>query len=365
MTSPVNIDEIPIPESLTSLGADDFRAAIAVRNAAGSYVFGQAAATNTPEEMLPALQEQTYDRKLPLVARKDGQIVGIALLVWSVEPDTRITWLDAAVHPEWRTQGIGTALLDHVEAIAQASGRPVIQTGGLHKAMETGPRLPSPTGYGTLPRDEPVVRFLLNRGYTLEQVHRVSFLHLPVDAATLASHRAAATSRAGSDYRVHTWIGSTPGQWLDDVALVMNRMATDAPAGNLEIEEEPWDADRVRRNDERRIRSGRTSLVAAVEHLPSGRLVAFNGLSVPEDRSRPVDQGVTLVLKEHRGHRLGMVVKIANIEQLQAFNPAAPFIMTGNAEENRPMLDVNEAVGFVPAGYVGAWKKSFAETDTP
>jgi hypothetical protein len=86
MTSPVTIDEIPIPDSLESHGADDFRAAIAVRNAAGSYVFGQAAATNTPEEMLPALQEQRYDRKLPLVARKDGQIVGIALLVGRSSP---------------------------------------------------------------------------------------------------------------------------------------------------------------------------------------------------------------------------------------------------------------------------------------
>ncbi len=101
--------------------------------------------------------------------------------------------------------------------------------------------------------------------------------------------------------------------------------------------------------------------MAAVEHIPSGQLVAFNGLSVPEDRARPVDQGVTLVLKEHRGHRLGMAVKIANIEQLQAFSPSSPFIMTGNAEENRPMLDVNEAVGFVPAGYVGAWKKTLPE----
>lgn len=358
MNPTIAIDEIVIPESLDGPAADDFRAAIDVRNIAVSHVFGEAAGTSTPEEFLPSLQDQQYDRKLPIVARWNGEIVATALLIWSVEPDTRVTWLEAGVHPAWRNRGIGTALVEHVEAFVRESGRPVIQTGGLHEAMESGPRLESPTGYGTLPRNELVVRFLLNRGYTLEQVTRVSFLHLPVDGATLAAHRAAARARAGSDYRLHAWTGATPEQWLDDVATIYMRMATDAPAGNLEIDEEPWDAERVRQNDERRIRAGRTSLVAAVEHIPSGQLVAFNGLSVPEDRARPVDQGVTLVLKEHRGHRLGMAVKIANIEQLQAFSPSSPFIMTGNAEENRPMLDVNEAVGFVPAGYVGAWKKT-------
>ena len=168
----------------------------------------------------------------------------------------------------------------------------------------------------------------------------------------------AAVAKAGPGYRVVTWTHRTPEHWLDDIATIFMRMPTDAPAGNLEIDEEKWDADRVRKNDDKRLSSrARTQLAAAVEHVPTGHLVAFNGVAVAEDRTRPVHQGITLVLKEHRGNRLGTIVKIANIRQLEAFSPESPFILTDNAEENRPMLDVNEAVGFQPVGYEGAWKK--------
>jgi hypothetical protein len=63
------------------------------------------------------------------------------------------------------------------------------------------------------------------------------------------------------------------------------------------------------------------------------------------------------VMREHRGHRLGMVLKLANIAYLDETFPGHPAITTFNAEENRPMLDVNEAVGFVPFTYEGAWQK--------
>jgi GNAT superfamily N-acetyltransferase len=358
IASPITIEPLAIPASLDDDGAADFIALNDLRSLLGLEVLGAAASNNTPLEMLEFMQDQEHERKEVYVARQDDRIVGFAFLVWSVEPDTRITWLEASVHPEWRNQGLGTALFDFSEDLARRSGRPIVQGGGFHPPA-AGPVLASPTGSGSIPRDEPTARFLQKRGYSLEQVYRYSKLPLPVDPKSLEDHLAQAMAKAGPDYRVHTWTHRTPEQWLDDIATIYTRMATDAPAGNLEIEEEVWDAERVRKNDERRLRTGRTLLVAAVEHIPGGRLVAFNGLSVPEDRSRPVAQGITLVLKEHRGHRLGMVTKIANIQQLQAFSPASPCIVTDNAEENRPMLDVNEAVGFVPIAYEGVWKKTF------
>ena len=65
----------------------------------------------------------------------------------------------------------------------------------------------------------------------------------------------------------------------------------------------------------------------------------------------------TLVLAEYRGHRLGMLLKATNIQLLMEQAPATTAIVTFNAEENRPMLAVNEAVGFRPIGYEGVWQK--------
>lgn len=359
MTIPITIDELPIPASLDAPEANEFRAAHELGNTLLVEALGPAADPNTPAEMLAYAQDQQYHRKQWHVARQNGTMVAIAFATWSIDPTTRVTWLGVTVHPAWRRQGIATAMFDRMEALARDAGRPVVQGAAFHLLTE-GPRLESPTGFGSIPRDERNARFLLNRGYTLEQVARSSLLHLPIDPATLEKNLGAAEDKAGADYRVHIWNGFTPERWRDDVAVVFARMATDAPAGNLEIDEVPWDAERVRQSEEGWSRAGRTALVAAVEHLPSGNLVAYNGLSVPEDRSRPVHQGVTLVLKEHRGRRLGMLTKIANIQQLQAFSPESPSILTENAEENRPMLDVNEAVGFVPIAYEGAWKKVLA-----
>jgi RimJ/RimL family protein N-acetyltransferase len=62
------------------------------------------------------------------------------------------------------------------------------------------------------------------------------------------------------------------------------------------------------------------------------------------------------VTKQHRGHRLGLLVKIAMLELLAEREPALRHIVTSNAEQNEHMVAVNELLGYQVADYFQSWQ---------
>ncbi|MNW53221.1 hypothetical protein D3C74_307740 [compost metagenome] len=97
--------------------------------------------------------------------------------------------------------------------------------------------------------------------------------------------------------------------------------------------------------------------MTVAEHVPTGTLAAFSVFAYPKDRTAFAFQEDTLVLREHRGHRLGMLVKVVNLDELAVRRPATERIHTWNAEENDHMLAINIDLGFTPAGGYAGWQK--------
>lgn len=341
------IDEMRIPEALTGEGAADFIEMTEVRNAVEADAVGNRDLAYTPAELLPVWHNEDEERRL-FVARAGGRIVARGTYEVQSGTDVASAWLSVEVLPEHRRRGIGTALHETLVSVADEEGRATLQVFAMHGEVP-GPRIPSPTGSGSIAARDAGAEFLVRNGYRLAQVERMSRLPLPLTATV---------PPASTGYDLELWEGPTPERRLDDLAVLHAAMSTDPPLGETDYEPELWDAARVRRQDALNEAEGRRWLTAAARHVASDALVGFTQLTVPADDTRPLFQQDTVVLHAHRGHRLGLLVKAANLAVVADL--PNPCIYTWNAEENRHMLAVNEALGFVAVGCPGSWRRPTA-----
>lgn len=351
MSDGIRIEERAVPTAPGAAGWDDFVAAVAVENAREVANYGSAELVHPAEEQLMFFLNPHEPHRW-LVALDGDRVVGHGLLETRHDEAADTAWLGAATVPELRDE-LEPRLWDRLEAMARESGARKAVVYASNPPTD-GPTLSPPTGAGSVPADAYSTRVLLARGYRLEQVERASRYELPGDPGVLAD-RLAAAERAADGYDVVLWSGPTPPEHREDIATLNSRMSTDAPSAGLEEPEDPWSVERLI-EAEAGWAEGLDFLTAAARHRASGRLVAFTQFKVPRSTEAAAIQWATLVLREHRGHRLGMLVKAANLRALLDQHPGHPSVLTWNAEENRPMLDVNEALGFVPIGYEGAWR---------
>ncbi|RMI13331.1 GNAT family N-acetyltransferase [Cellulomonas triticagri] len=358
---------LPVPAALDAPDAWVLHGMVDATNASALDAWGDLDLARVPTEILAGLQHQEYDLKLRFVALDaplaDGpadpaRVLGYVAVNLPRQDNTHTGFVQLDVRPEHRGRGIGSALHDLALATAREHGRTMLTTStdhGVEPPEGPGTLVPS-TGTGRVATDHPGVAFATRRGWDLEQVSRRSVLDVPLEPAFLAAHAEAAAQAAGPDYRVITWDGRCPDAWVDQFAHLNTRMSTDAPAGGIDLREDVWDADRVRAAEQTFVERGMAYRVAAAVHEPTGTLAAFTALVNRPDTVEFVHQDDTLVLREHRGHRLGMLVKTANLARLTQIQPGTRRIGTWNAQENAPMLAINVALGFRPAGVAGEWQ---------
>ena len=357
----------PVPASLDAPDAWALHGAAAVHERDQRTTWQHTDRMYSASFLQGELAAQTYVRSQVLVAVPAGtvaptaaDVVGCAKVALPLVDNTHLADIEVYVDPDRRRDGVGSALIGAIERIAEEHGRTSIL--GFSEHVGEPPAgspgvLEPPTGAGRISADHPGARFAQRHGYALEQAERYSMLQLPMADADLDRLQDGAAERAGADYRVHTWRDEVPDAWAAQVAVLKSRMSTDAPSADLDITESAWDADRIRTWVSEIATRGHGFMLSVAEHVPTATLAAFTMLSYPVAAPEVTYQNDTLVLREHRGHRLGMLVKTANLRALRTARPDARRVHTWNAQENAFMLDINVALGFSLAGIVGIWQK--------
>ena len=257
--------------------------------------------------------------------------------------------IEITVRPDWQRQGVGSALQTALEDLASAWGCTTLGGYSTHEGEQTGDLvMPAEGPFGV--RRDAGTRFALKHGYHLAQGERHSVQQLPEDPRQLAAPDLA------EGYGLVSWSGTMAPSLADGMARLVTAFESSVPLGELDYRPQVVTAQRMLDND-RQAHRFNDSVTVAARHRDTGDLVGYTQLVAAPEQPEPAWQGITVVLPEHRGHRLGLAIKHAAIRDAAARWPRLRRVHTWNAGENDYMWAVNEALGYRTAGVAGAWQK--------
>lgn len=274
-------------------------------------------------------------RDIKLWLAEDADVaVGAAALSLPMHDNLHLGEVEIYVRPESRRRGIGTALLNLLEQAADEYGRSSVLT-----YMSSSIQTP----------DTPGSLFAERHGFTfrLTEIRRVQRPPFPIDEIAKAVD---AAQPYAADYEIVTWRDRTPDDYIDEYARLEARLSTDAPLGDMEYEGEVWDESRIRNSEERSARMHRDAW-NAVAMAPDGSMAGMTRVVIPRDSDEHGYQDSTIVDPQHRGHRLGLLLKATNFDNFYRDRPGIQAIWTWNAESNAHMIAVNETMGYRVEGW--------------
>ena len=284
------------------------------------------------QELLGAYRSEDSGERQEVFGVFDGEALLGFTSAWFPLLDNRDkVYFDLHVDPPARRRGVGRELVGELERRAGADGRTMLLT---DSKQPPGQR-----------ETHPYRRFAESVGFEFSNVEVVRHLPLPVDPADLAAWKARAAERHDG-YTVATYVDEFPDELAESLCTLLGQLAVDAPTGLVDFEEEDFNLERLRERYATAAAMDR-SVYETVAIAPDGRtVVAQSTLAVSRGDGSDVFQWGTFVHREHRGHRLGLAVKVANIEAVQDAYPDKRRITTQNAESNDYMVDINKLIGF-------------------
>lgn len=313
--------------------------------------------TATPWQ-LPELRElvqgPTSAESVRLLAGEvDGRVVVAGWLRLPLLDNLARAGVAVYVRPSHRRRGLGSAMARHLERMAAAHGRTVLDAeaswphGVADPATEAGPGFAAALGFDL----------------ALLEVERVLRLPVPDEVLSRLAREAAPHHAA---YTLCSWTGAVPEDLVPGWVRLSASLSTEAPVGALTLEPEAADESAHREAEALLVRQGRRKF-CTVALDGAGEVVAYTDLVTSVHDPGRAEQWGTLVRGDHRGHRLGMAVKVANLRLLQDAGPSEVVVqvITWNAAENAHMVAVNDALGFRPVEAAGQFQKLLAGRPGP
>lgn len=234
--------------------------------------------------------------------------------------------VELTIHPAHRRQGHGSALFAETVRRTRAAGRTTLWMGGAQD-------------------DAGAQAFLARHGLvraSADARRRQVLAEVDQSEVDRLSTQAAA---AAADYRLERLRAPSSEEVLGEL-LEVSAAINDAPMGELTFEDEVYDVQRLREQEQAQLLSGHLVYRMVARHGQT-RVVGGHTVVVFSPRQPTVAwQGDTAVSREHRGRRLGMVLKTAMMRWIAEEQPQVEVIETWNNVDNRFMIDVNEALGY-------------------
>jgi GNAT superfamily N-acetyltransferase len=267
-----------------------------------------------------------HPSRATLLLDSAGDAVGCFWLDVPVHDNLHLVAGELRVRPDRRGQGHGTRLLEEMVARTLALGRTTLWV-GVAADHEGWTALLTQHGFTQASRDA-------RRHQVLADVDASEVDRLERDAA-----------EHSRDYVLERVDPPYDDALLNDLVAVTAAI-NDAPMGSLVFEDEVYDLDRLREGEQARVLRGERARRVVARHRLTGEVAGHTCLVVRPWAPREAYQYDTAVARAHRGHRLGVALKIEMMRWLAEVEPQLEVVATWNNVDNTPMITVNEALGY-------------------
>lgn len=275
----------------------------------------------------------------------DGVLVGASWLYLPTKENRHYAEVELVVHPAHRGRGHGTALLEHLHGVARDEARTelVLLT---RTGVEGGPRF-SDTG----------AAFLERRGFTVALNEICRSLTLAETDPEVEQRLWDEAVAAADGYELVSWTGRCPEEYLEGLGRIDSQIFAEIPLGDVDLRPRTVDTQFIRTRED--VADALGNAMIRTIAVPKGtKEVVANTLIYAHEGHEHLDQAITIVDPAHRGHRLGLLVKLANLRQVREHHGHATHLWTGNADSNANMVAINDLLGYRPVYALRSYKRA-------